>query len=199
MLAACFGDDNASYNGAMRAEKSSVSDLLVLQRPGTYILLLCLSLRQFIEVGKLGEFEFPAGYYLYVGSALGPGGLAARLRRHKKLANDSEKRLHWHIDFLREQAQLLEIWCTPQPQRLEHEWAGVIGHSPETNALVPGFGSSDCSCESHLYQFALMPDNLAIAEHSSPVLKHLREAIRLLKPETDLIVIKNDDSSQRKA
>lgn len=182
----------------MRGEKTSTVDLPVPEGPGTYILLLRLPLKQLIGVGKLGEFEFAAGYYLYVGSALCPGGLVARLRRHKKLANNSEKRLHWHIDFLREQTQLSEIWCCSHPRRLEHKWAGIVGRSPETNVLVPGFGSSDCNCQSHLYHLAFTPDNRAGADHSRPVLERLRETILLMKSEIDLIVVKNQDSSQNK-
>ena len=48
--------------------------------PGTYALLLKLDKQEKITVGKLCTFDFPAGYYLYVGSALGPGGLQARQR-----------------------------------------------------------------------------------------------------------------------
>jgi len=52
--------------------------------PGTYALLLKLDKQERITVGRLGTFDFPAGYYLYVGSALGPGGLQARLARHRR-------------------------------------------------------------------------------------------------------------------
>ncbi|MBT8467436.1 MAG: DUF123 domain-containing protein, partial [Deltaproteobacteria bacterium] len=35
-----------------------------------------------VEVGRLGTICFDAPFYVYVGSAFGPGGLAARLRAH---------------------------------------------------------------------------------------------------------------------
>ena len=50
--------------------------------PGTYVLLMRLSKRLDISVGTLGVLSAQAGYYVYVGSALGPGGLAARVGRH---------------------------------------------------------------------------------------------------------------------
>ena len=46
---------------------------------GAYALVLHLERKEEITVGRLGTFAFPAGYYLYAGSALGPGGLEARL------------------------------------------------------------------------------------------------------------------------
>jgi len=65
--------------------------------PGTYALILHLSKKlERIEIGKLGRFAFDAGFYVYVGSAFGPGGLKARLQRHLR----TDKPLHWHIDLL---------------------------------------------------------------------------------------------------
>ncbi len=41
------------------------------------------------EIGKKGEFSFPAGFHLYVGSALGSGGLK-RVKRHIDLLQETE-------------------------------------------------------------------------------------------------------------
>jgi hypothetical protein len=49
-----------------------------------------------IRVGRLGKLGFDTGIYAYVGSALGPGGVAARLSRH--IAGARKDR--WHIDYL---------------------------------------------------------------------------------------------------
>ena len=49
---------------------------------GTYALLLRLDAAVQLAVGRLGDFTFPEGDYVYVGSARGPGGLRARVRRH---------------------------------------------------------------------------------------------------------------------
>ena len=42
---------------------------------GTYVLLLHLPDNEQLTIGKLGTFDFPAGWYAYVGSAFGPGGV----------------------------------------------------------------------------------------------------------------------------
>ena len=48
--------------------------------PGCYSLIIELKRKKTIRVGKLGEAVFPAGTYIYTGSAM--KGLGARLRRH---------------------------------------------------------------------------------------------------------------------
>ena len=48
-----------------------------------------------------------AGDYLYIGSARGAGGIAARLSRHFK----AEKKAHWHIDQLTLQAQQMAAYA----------------------------------------------------------------------------------------
>jgi Uri superfamily endonuclease len=124
--------------------------------PGTYGLLFYRPGDGRIEVGKLGQFEFRAGFYLYVGSALGPGGLGGRLRRH--LSED--KRTHWHVDYLSEQAELVEIWSTTGEERLEHLWATTAGQMPGASVPVAGFGASDCVCPAHLYHFGERPEGV---------------------------------------
>ena len=64
---------------------------------GTYALVLRVSGCPEIAVGKLGVLAAQPGFYVYVGSALGPGGLAARVGTHYRHA----KRLRWHVDYLR--------------------------------------------------------------------------------------------------
>jgi Uri superfamily endonuclease len=120
---------------------------------GTYALVLHLEGREEITVGKLGTFSFPTGYYLYLGSALGTGGLEARLARHRR----RDKKLHWHIDYLLEHAQLVEVLSTASTARLECLWAQAARQLPGGETPVPGFGSSDCRCPSHLIRLASTP------------------------------------------
>lgn len=109
-----------------------------------------------VEVGRLGEVVFPAGWYLYVGSALGPGGLQARLGRHKcRLA--AGKRAHWHIDFLREHAAWVGAWARASDLRLECIWAAVLRRLPGAEVVIPGFGASDCGCPAHLVRVPALP------------------------------------------
>ena len=120
---------------------------------GTYALVLRLACQAEIAIGRLGTFTFPAGYYLYVGSALGTGGLEARLARHRR----HDKKLRWHIDYLLEHAQLVEVWSAVSTDKLECLWAQAARELPGGEILVPGFGSSDCRCPSHLIYLARKP------------------------------------------
>jgi Uri superfamily endonuclease len=130
--------------------------LETISNQGTYALILSLNQNSNIEVGSLGIISFITGFYVYVGSAFGSGGLRARLAHHLLPMH----RPNWHIDYLRMQANILNIWFTCDPIRREHAWACVF---PEMkDALVPilGFGASDCNCPSHLFYFQSMPDSV---------------------------------------
>lgn len=120
---------------------------------GSYILLLRLDEPVSIRVGRLGDFDFPAGYYTYSGSALGPGGIWARIARHIR----KNKARHWHIDYLSQTAKIIAVVAEPSSVRRECEWNARL--SQEKGAVVaPGFGSSDCSCITHLFFFPNAPD-----------------------------------------
>ncbi len=120
---------------------------------GTYILILHLKRTEIISVGQLGTCSFPAGYYTYVGSALGPGGLSARLKRHMH----SNARSHWHIDYLLPRARLAEIWISEFEARLEHRWAAVFNQLNPKVRRFKGFGCSDCKCPSHFFHHQGQP------------------------------------------
>ncbi|MBI2906467.1 MAG: GIY-YIG nuclease family protein [Chloroflexi bacterium] len=118
---------------------------------GAYVLVLVLDRPTSIAVGKLGEFSFPAGYYAYVGSAL--GGLDGRLRRYV----GPIVRRHWHIDYLRPRARLVDIWYAFSRERRECAWARALAALSGTRVVAPGFGSSDCRCRSHLFHSHDLP------------------------------------------
>ncbi len=119
-----------------------------MKTKGTYILVLALDEACTVEVGALGALCFVPGIYAYVGSALGPGGLPARLARHRR----THKTLHWHIDYLRAHARLVEIWQQRGTERRECAWAQTLAAAPGGHA-VAGFGASDCACCAHLFRF----------------------------------------------
>lgn len=121
------------------------------QEKGTYALLLALDEVATIAVGKLGTFLFPAGYYLYIGSA--GGGLFHRLRRHL----EQRKGLRWHIDYLRQWADVIEVWYLPSEESMECSWAQAAAAMPRAQIPIPGFGSSDCRCCSHLLCYPSPP------------------------------------------
>lgn len=110
---------------------------------GSYILILRLPARKNIEIGKLGRLQFKAAYYLYAGSA--QKSLTQRLERHRR----ERKNLFWHVDYLRAQAEF--HWALPirTGDDLECELASAL--KKIAGWEVPGFGSSDCSCDSHLF------------------------------------------------
>lgn len=94
---------------------------------------------------------FKRGWYAYVGSAFGSGGLMARLHRHLLL----KKKPHWHIDYLRTVASPREIWYSSDAQPLEHHWAAVLLNG--AGEPINGFGCTDCRCPSHLFYFSRYP------------------------------------------
>jgi len=100
-----------------------------------------------LPVGKKGEFSFEKGYHIYVGSALGPGGLK-RMQRHIRFSRDKDKNPKWHVDYLHlgPAFRLVSAVCAATPERLECRLAGAVGGS-----CVPGFGCTDCACRSHLF------------------------------------------------
>jgi Uri superfamily endonuclease len=128
-------------------------------RPGTYVLVLLLAAPKTITCGKAGCFRFPAGWYAYVGSAHGPGGLAARISRHLR----GTQRPHWHIDHLRSEGRPVEVWYTVRPTREECAWAESLLGLSGAHRPVPGFGASDCHCSTHLVHFDHQPDHLVFA------------------------------------
>lgn len=129
-------------------------------RPGTYVLLLRLSQPSTITTGRLGHFRFSPGWYTYVGSARGPGGLAARLSRHLRVP----KSLHWHLDYLRAEARPVEVWYAVGPDRCECAWAQALVRLGGAALPVPGFGASDCRCSAHLIHFDTRPRLTAFSD-----------------------------------
>jgi Uri superfamily endonuclease len=102
--------------------------------------------RRSIAVERSGRvFEVDRGWYGYVGSALGPGGLTARLRRHAA----AEKRRHWHVDSLLEVGSLTGALTAAGERRLECSWARWTAR--RAIAVIDGFGASDCRCAGHLF------------------------------------------------
>jgi Uri superfamily endonuclease len=120
--------------------------------PGIYHLILHLAQDETLQIGKLDEFKFPAGYYVYTGSAL--NGLEKRIARHQR----NEKRLHWHIDYLLQHARIVDIITHHTTQRLECQFNRNIQSLPNSEIPAKGFGSSDCKCISHLTYFLEKPN-----------------------------------------
>ncbi len=120
--------------------------------PGTYALVLHSPKSATAQIGRWGRLDIQPGWYVYVGSAFGPGGVRARVLRHCR----EKKSKHWHVDYLREHASLVRVWYSHEPAHSEHLWAQALtamkGASP-----VKGFGCTDCRCRAHLFVFARKP------------------------------------------
>ena len=116
------------------------------QLRGTYALLVNIQSATALQVGRLGTVHLRQGYYVYVGSALGPGGLPGRVNRH--LRTTEEKHPHWHIDALTALGVIEEVWWVESGKRQECDWASVLTKAGKLAAT--GFGASDCCCPGHL-------------------------------------------------
>ena len=110
--------------------------------PITYQLTIHLYAPVQVTVGRLGECHFPAGRYIYTGSA--KRNLEARIARH---LSKKPKRMHWHIDYLLAVPQVgivgVECFCEPEC---------LLNQRVQGAMVVPRFGASDCrfGCGSHL-------------------------------------------------
>jgi Uri superfamily endonuclease len=123
--------------------------------PGSYNLLLYLPRRATLAVGRLGSIVFKRGYYLYLGSAFGPGGVRSRVQRHLM----KDKKHHWHIDYLRDQAKVKAVGIDCLNGNMEHHWARKLMTNTIKCDPIDKFGCSDCTCPSHLFYFKKYPDS----------------------------------------
>jgi len=128
---------------------------------GIYQLLLRLPEPRTIRVGALGEQRFAAGWYVYTGTM--KRGLSHRLRRHAA----REKPLRWHIDYLTTRSDVAATRIFSLTGAAEQECATHrhLAAKPGVTEPVPGFGSSDCRCRSHL---AYLGESLAAWEGPQP-------------------------------
>jgi len=107
----------------------------------TYQLHIRLEQNVSVKVGKLGACTFPAGNYIYTGSA--KRNMQARIKRHLS----KKKKLKWHIDYLiaAEFVKIFYIEMFEEPECL-------INQRISGEIICPKFGASDCKqgCGSHL-------------------------------------------------
>lgn len=109
---------------------------------GSYIILIELKKDAKIRIGKIGDIYFKKGHYLYIGSAL--KGLEQRITRYFR----DDKKIHWHIDYLLKESEIIDIFYKENTVREECELSNKL---KEKLSIIFGFGCSDCKCKSHLF------------------------------------------------
>ena len=121
-------------------------------RPGYYVLLINVREDTVIETRGGKIFYIPRGTYLYVGSAKGPGGLRARIKRHLRRHG---KKLFWHIDYLLNtgKADIERIYYrVVEGEDVDYETIISRKLAKELD-YIPGFGCSDKrGDQSHLFK-----------------------------------------------
>jgi endonuclease-3 len=133
---------------------------------GTYTLVLSTTSDEPVAVGALGDIEFPADWYAYTGSALGPGGFA-RVDRHRAVASGDNDARHWHVDYLLgDDATSVGTVVTTAA---DVECAVARRLADAVGGGVPDFGCSDCDCRSHLVGCADRADLVAAVERAHDV------------------------------
>lgn len=126
---------------------------------GTYLVRLIPERSTPVRIGRLGTLILDGGEWLYVGSALGLGGLAARCRHHEHRA----ARPHWHLDYLRPYCQVPGCWVVRGLERREHDWARRLGTLPGASWPLARFGASDCDCPAHLIRLEQTPETATLS------------------------------------
>jgi len=117
---------------------------------GIYCLIIFLNSSRYIKIGKNRRIHFYKGYYLYVGSAL--NNLEKRIDRHKS----SNKKLHWHIDYLLEHSKIITVKTIETKQKIECVLSKRISNI--FHLTIQNFGNSDCNCFTHLYYSKTNPN-----------------------------------------
>lgn len=110
---------------------------------GIYALIIFLEREKSIEIGSLGKIKFQKGFYVYVGTA--QNSLEKRIERHIS----KNKKIRWHIDYLLKHAKIKEIWIKKNAKKSEE--CKTARAFTKNFDFIPNFGSSDCSCKSHLF------------------------------------------------
>lgn len=122
---------------------------------GAYRLYIHMNRGAVVDIGALGRHRLAAGRYLYIGSA--KRGLAQRVARHRRLANEKQGRCHWHIDrvLLHPQSRLTRVVRVIGGD--ECELARQTASRRGVAVPVPGFGATDCrsGCPAHLFRLPL--------------------------------------------
>lgn len=138
---------------------------------GAYVLQIRLKEDLQLDLASLKYPLLETGLYLYCGSANGPGGIRARVKRHVK----RDKKPHWHVDRLTI-AYGVEAFCTFEGG-CECDLVAHLLKQKFTHIPLIGLGSSDCkSCRAHLVE---IPADMSLADcgFTAPVVRPVRRKV----------------------
>ena len=127
-------------------------------RKGTYAALFALPRpTYFSAIGRAGRFltvTSESGYFVYVGSAFGSGGVLAHIQNHARHATN----ILWHLDSVRAAMALAKIWFTFDSTKRECAWSNLLHNVLGGSVPVPGFGAAECDrCPAPFYHFVERP------------------------------------------
>jgi Uri superfamily endonuclease len=121
---------------------------------GIYALILEVKKKENIKIGKVKEYVFLPGPYIYVGSALGTrsNNVENRLKRHFS----SSKKNFWHVDYLlaNPEVEPVQAFYAKTDEKMECKLSAQLAKCSRLISFK-GFGNSDClqGCKTHLYYF----------------------------------------------
>lgn len=125
---------------------------------GVYMLVMRVEESLEIPVASLHNPRLGPGWYIYIGSA--KKHLRQRISRHLR----KKKKTHWHIDYLTKAVSFIQAYPIATYADIECSLAHDIRRV--SDGAVTGFGSSDCSCSSHLMYFQHNPlHHVKVVEH----------------------------------
>jgi len=130
----------------VKLTENAVWKEIIFTQSGTYLLIFQSLCSCSVPVGRLGILTLVPGFYFYVGSAFGSGGLVSRIQHHLNPSLCA----HWHLDYVKTYLFPRKAFLSPGRKR-EHTWAGIL--QKDNRFLIPlkKFGSSDCHCPSHFF------------------------------------------------
>lgn len=125
------------------------------------MLILSINENLVLSIGSIGYHYFSRGFYAYVGSAKGPGGLKARIRRHLRKI----KKTRWHIDYLTVNNNVSIVTVIYAETHSMEDYESLIASElyRQLKPYIKGFGSSDKDDYTHLFKCSSLRECIEIS------------------------------------
>ena len=130
---------------------------------GLYAMLMVISHRILIDIGKYGSTSFPKGVYLYIGRGSGKSSsIQNRVKRHISIV----KNKFWHIDYLTSNpmVDVKAAIAAVTEEITECQLSQTLVYDLKAEQTVRRFGSSDCRCNGHLLYVPLHEKQVGLKE-----------------------------------